>query len=137
MTHFDEDTLNRRSPAQKQVLASLIAWAINRIGDLGAGDIEMLEATDFGVRVHTGYDDYCRGCFMERIRKEYEIPWDVFLSAADLGRWLKDYDAHRAEIERRKREAEERAKREHEDRQREERERAEYLRLKAKFEGGL
>jgi len=135
--HIYDDDIERRSPAHKKVLAGLLTWAFERLANASCrDDITEISANPAGIEVELSWDDYCRNCFMGRVRERLRIPWDVFLSDIDIESWV------RAE---RRRISDEKAARLREKAREEERqqarlqeaaERSEFARLKAKFEDG-
>lgn len=132
---FDPETLERRSPAQRIVLAGFLAWGLERARSVaGSSDIEELGVDGDGIHVRLAWNESRRNCFVGREHRCYSVPWDVFLSDVDLEDWrAKDearqeqeaLDLARLQAERQKADQATRA---------EEARRAEYLKLRAEFE---
>ena len=132
-TYYDDTDLARRSDAQKSSFAGILAHGLRRIQDISSGSLEDMEAREDGLFLQFGWDDYCRGCFMEHKTKNYLIPWDLFYSNASLSEWKRQEDTRSAAEEKAKQAAVAARQAARLAQEKEERDRREYERLSAKF----
>lgn len=91
---FDPESLERRSPAQRAVLAGFLAWGLERASSMARShDIETLHARSDGVLIEYGWDVTRRSCFVGREHRTWLVPLDIFLSDADLADWVEQQEA--------------------------------------------
>jgi hypothetical protein len=121
------DNFERMGPGEKEELIEFLSKIVNNVG--GMGRIEWMNADKDGIHLHTSYDDYCRGCHMGTIERDYNMPWEILLGDRSVESWRKEQDELFNKEEARKKEEERLltiARREAE-------ERATFERLKQKF----
>ena len=135
LVQFDPETLERRSPAQRAVLAGFLAWGLERACSVaGSSDIEEVGADDEGIHVHVAWNESRRNCFVGREQRCYSVPWAVLLSEQDLGDWRRHEEVRQEEEAIRLARIQAEEQRANQAIRAEEARRAEYLRLRAEFE---
>jgi len=133
---IDEDRTAVASPAKKRAMASLIAWAIERVDHVrGSRDVEGIHASEDGIVLDLLWRDHCRGCDMGTVRHRATVPWEEFLSlsAEGLQNWVRNEREAAERLERERRERGEAARRAAEAAAAEARDRTEYERLRRKY----
>lgn len=125
---YETDEDFKLNPGQ---IRSAAEWFYNRVDDFAGGTVDSIYFGPKDIEIKSSWDDHCRGCYMGKIEESYTIPNDIFFSEQNLYEWKKEED-NRRKIAAKK---EDDAKKRKELKAIRREEKAEYNRLKKKYEG--
>jgi len=132
MWTYEYDDNTKLSANQLKIASE---WYINRLDQFTNCDIEYVDVGDEYITISYTWDNYCRGCYMETEYEKYQIPNEIFFSDESLSSWKAEEDEKRRIKKEKERKEKQRREEGQRARRKKEKDRADYERLKAKFEG--